>query len=579
VCEWLKLGCELVDPGSWSLLPVLVDESRDGWLLQSLTMAASRIQFPLGRSAHGLLPMQPVSLQQRLKLLRRLLDTQLLFDGEVTTVRDIVCIKYSDLWAADGHRLIIDRVQSATHLIATGEVHMSLVEAITGEVRDVFTNYLTLALYRLHEGLNVEILDDPALSPALQQLFAACLSALPVPPVAELKAQSHAVKAVLAYRPPGALLAMPFFDFLAKKLDAVSAEVVAQEPVASSTDELAAAMRDKIAASDSPEACVVASLLRTDLDDVIWRRYLAHFCSRLYPLDEAETDPPIEHTMLAACLQGHVGSSESQVAALHVAGLRHEHALKGLAASLKPLSLLFSEVGAPCNEMGALLGPFSTILNADAGEQREVLQQLMVSEFDQQLDTALVAESAGIGRQLRSWARAYATSELRQALVASGRPISDDYDRRLAVMGALHAVIGGASDEDLGLLQAFKADLGQRCRPHVSLRSMWECLQQHFPDCQPLEQRLLMFWCSTSRLRHEEPLDDRLRDDVGYYFSQGHGPHAKLSVSAAGAMLEMLLAGAHKDQPVLDLNIEDVVERHPRSGCAEVLEVVERQLC
>jgi hypothetical protein len=489
VCEWLKLGCHLVDGKEWSLLPVLVDEGCDGWLLQALTIAATRIYFPSGRTADGLHPNHLISLQERLKLLRRLFDTRLAVGEDVTTVRHVVCHKYSELWAADNHQLIIDHVDCATQLVASGEVHMSLVEAITGEVRDVFTNYLTLAIFQLHDGLNVEILNCKTLPEVVQKLFVSCLYALPIPPITELKARSHSITAAISYCPPNPDSMLPFFDFLGKFVDDVAMEAVSGSGSERPAHELISAIRKRISLSNSPAARVIESHLQAGLNQELWRRYLAHFCARLYPLEDDAS--AIEHKMLAACLDGHVGGceSESRIAALRVASLRHEHTLKGLAASIKPLSRLERELSTSGIAVDELFGSLRSIslLQKDSCEQQEIMHSVVVAQFNSHLNAALNSQDDRIMRDLRAWVHVYGTSELQRVLAVNGVPIPELSKKRLTIMGAMHAIIGESVGGDFVHLRAFKEELEQCCLKHAGLENMCACLTAHFPNRPQLE--------------------------------------------------------------------------------------------
>ena len=95
------------------------------------------------------------------------------------------CLRYSELWTADEHRIIRDRVQLATKMLASGQLHISLVEAITGEVRDTFSNYLTLMLFHMNEQLNLDVLNEAEAD--VTSMFQLCLRLLPIDPIPELK--------------------------------------------------------------------------------------------------------------------------------------------------------------------------------------------------------------------------------------------------------------------------------------------------------------------------------------------------------------------------------------------------------
>ena len=452
ISEWLKLGAStesmpLVDADAWDLMPALV-----GWLPSALMEAASRIDFPTGRSEDGFNPDRPLPLQARVKLLDKLLLTPLSQTGGLVTVQHVLCTRYSDLWKANDHCLIRDRVRTATQTLAAGQLRVSLVEAITGEVREVFTNYLSLMLFRMDEHLNLDVLDEEHVHPCVLDIFSSCLLLLPVPPVPELKLLSQARRITASSLPPYPSCMFPFFSHVAAIFDQATDEAAA---AAAGVDEqeLSAAVATKVLESDAPLASVAVRLLSKDLSDVLWSRYLAHFVSRL----DSAPDSSMAQRMLCAWLGSHCHAvtAECKVAVLHVAARMHEALWKGLAGSLKGLAGL-SGATALDSSIAAVVTDFR-VDSADAQQLR--LNHAMLAAFHTHMMRAL---ESGDVQQLAHWVNAFGRTELRQ-LVLGGQGLSDPESAMiLTVMSLVHAAAAGLEDGQLPAVGEF----AQRHRCH-----------------------------------------------------------------------------------------------------------------
>lgn len=569
--EWLKLGASFIDSKAWEaaggLTPALV-----GWLPQAITAVASRVEFPHGRSDEGFNKVSPVTLQGRVKLI----DTLLRFDLDGGSMQDVLCQLYSSLWAAGDHALIKDRVQNATQQLAAGKEHKSLVEAVTGEVRDVFTNFLTSILLTMNENLNLDILDDEALPSSVRFFFAKCILNVDIPPVAELKLKTNMWKTnLVSYAPPPPHQMFPFFTLVARIFDQALNDVVSVRPpvseeqstAATSEDELIAEVASSVSKSDATLAsCAVE--LQSGVSEELWDRYLAHFVSRLYPRArgaEMTQSDPLEHQMLRAWLGAYALDSrpEHRVAALHVSARKHASLLSGLASSLKPLARLV-----PNQPSASFTAAFTACT--------ETLQLVdsLVSEFHGHM-VAIFDEAAPSGEVVARWAHAFAIAELRQLAATK---LSPDSSSQLAIMSTVHVAACSISETstaaELATLRCFVQSVRGAVTEGLRLKPVWESCHAHYAEDGALKQRLLVLWCNTAGFGQGQ-MSAEVRADVDFLL--GTLVHESfLSEAQRISALESLLASPMQTGPVLDL---DIIKRDAQPGsAADVLEIMERHL-
>jgi len=583
VREWLKLGASndyqsLVDVKAWDLMPAL-----QGWLNTALTTAASRIEYARGwngQSPGDFNPMQPVPVQARVKLLealmlKKLKDPQ---NGVEKTIEQVLCTRYSMLWTDGDHLMIRDRVQSATQLLASGQLRVSLVEAITGEVREAFCNYLTLMICKMNEQLNLDLLDEISLStldPHVQGVFLRCLTLLPIPPIPELKLLTQPRRIVVTSPPPQANSMFPFFHLVSALFSQATGEVFATaEGHSLSERHAAAAVEDKIKTSDSPLAEVVRWMAGIDvtceLPEELWKRYVAHFVSKL-----CCGSPIVEQRMVIAWLRNRCYSIDAKrpVIALHIAAHRNEEMIKGLAAMLRPLSVLMESMGATSSAM--MEAKMEDL--GDAAATREVAASLhaaIVQEFYRQMDLA-VASSEQDPQQAVKWANAFGLVELRDLVVDSQGSNIPESATSLLVMSVVHAAAKSVREgDDCASLRRFAQEAKLAINAQLRLESVWRITQRIYPDRTGLMQRILKLWCSTAQFECS-PLKPEVRSDVGFLLNTLVHEH-QLPETLRTYVVESLLSNSRLVGTLCDYN---VMERDAdSSSSAEVLELLESHL-
>ena len=567
VSEWLKLGVSndslsLVDTKKWDLLPALY-----AWIDPALTTAASRITFASGRSADGSFnPSMVLPVQGRVKLLDKLMRTRL---GDVD-VQHVLLERYSQLWTADNHSLIRDRLHKATQLLASGQLRVSLVEAITGELRETFFNYLSLMIWKMNENFNLDILDDDGLaSPKVLDLFLQCLRLIPVPPVPELKLLTQSRVLVISSLPPSPSLMFPFFSLVSSIFVQATDEIVASAAERElSEEDIIDLVQAKVQQSDAPMANVAQRMAACGTDESdLWDRYLAHFVSKLFA-----DSPGAERRMVCAWLGNRCHRfSNHLIASLHVAARRHEKMIRGLAAMLRPLSMLVD------GTQGEISPEFeASMMHFGESTIDSEIHRAIIEEFFRQMHQDVHGDDPA---QAGRWARTFAVVDLNDLVLDSQGSHHRESAARLLVMGVVQAAAcSGDLEADAPSLRRFTAEAEKAIGTEFRLEQIWRVADETFPARLALKQRILSLWCSTARFE-QSPLPDigqlPVRSDVNFLLNTLiHEQHISSELSIS--VLEALLSGPKAVAPFTDQNIDRRgVDSTNRS---EVLGLIERHL-
>ena len=234
---------------------------------------------------------------------------------------------------------------------------MSLVEALTGEVREMFAKALQHLLCAALAELNVLILLQ--CPQELQTLALECFHALRMPSMAELTAPLRLVRIVVTKKPPQLSSMVPFFPQLVKFFNRAATQALAEKQMGE--DEMegtewwqlkAERIQEKVLASTDGLAAVAARFLAEgDVPAELWGRYLDHLVAWLYSCDTT-AKMPLQHKVLRAWLLAKLSELDlpdsCKVASLHAVAQHQEQKtlLAALAACINPLATL-----APADEL------------------------------------------------------------------------------------------------------------------------------------------------------------------------------------------------------------------------------------
>ena len=413
---WLELGAGLRSGASEILTSAL-----EAWLPSVLGTIAKDVELPprtlelpavLQRARAGSARSVGV-LELRKALLQLLLEVDL--NG--TSVKSILLSKYCDLWAGDDRyfALLREQIKRKIAALASGELQMSLVEALTGELREMFTKALQHLLCAALTELNALILLQ--CPQPLQALASECFRALHMPSMAGLTAPLRSVRIAVTKEPPQLSSMVPFFPQLVKVFSVAATQVLAEkQPGEDEMEEAewwqlkAKLIEEKARASSDSLAMVAAQFLSGgDVNAELWGRYLDHFVARLYPC-AATAEMPLQHKVLRAWLAAKLSEvdplSWRKVASLHAVAQyeAHESLLETLAACIDPLATL-----APADELSQhIVG----VINGASDVEVELNVAIVRAFYQLMLQIAQGEEAASDAPQLLQWAKAFGQATL-----------------------------------------------------------------------------------------------------------------------------------------------------------------------
>ena len=515
---WLEMGAGLRCDASEILMSAL-----EAWLPSVLGTIAKDVEVPprmlelpaVMQCARAGSARAVGVLEQRKALLQLLLEVDL--NG--SSVRSILLSRYCDLWAGNDRSfaLLREQIKRKISALASGQLQMSLVEALTGEVREMFTKALQHLVCAALAELNALILLQCPRT--MQHLASECFRALHMPTMAELTAPLRSVRVVVTKEPPQLSGMVPFFMQLFKVFNMAATQVLAEkQPGEDEMEEAewwqvkAGRIEEKVHASTDGLATVAAQFLAGgDITAELWGRYLDHFVAQLYPC-AARAETPLQHkvlrTWLAAKLSEVDPLSIRKVASLHAVAQyeAHETLLASLAASIDPLAVLAPTdelsqqvVGAidgaePATVVGqlnvAMVHAFYELIahggkddsDGDAANafdiNSDILQALADGMTTQEF--ALTHPLPGVTDRVRRrlWAQAFGHAKL-HTIPATMRGI--DF-KQIDAMSVIQIVVQnnvGTENSLTSCIRSVIALVAETSAPRLNLVDVWRALEQH----------------------------------------------------------------------------------------------------
>lgn len=380
VVDWLKFSAKLPGSEEWSMLPAL-----KSWLPDALNKVARSVDVPqhiydsLSATPNTKLP-GPGRLDQREFCFQQFLD----LDLNGSSVEDILLSRYEDEWSIpnqneldkamnetgaargmaqstanvnDAYDMLRNHLQTRLHALATGELHIPLDEALTGEIKDMFVKYLSHMLCDIVENVGARVIvglttpGDPAQHMNTVMIIEGCIRAIQIPPFPELAAPLRPRTIQTASSSGWLCNKVPFFKNVAAKFDiaAVHAnnEYAEYEGDGDVWELLIEKMKCTIELDGDPISSVIGKHYFNDAcqdlpEEVLWESYVNEFVARLYPVENTSSKEPLQHVILKRWLttQECVKRSPFKFAALHAVAQYYKSMLMTLAASFEPLARL-----------------------------------------------------------------------------------------------------------------------------------------------------------------------------------------------------------------------------------------------
>jgi MoxR-like ATPase len=540
--SWLELSAGLGT--AWDMMPAL-----ESWLPSALGSIARFIELPLRTLDLSSVVKHAAAggvLEKRAAFFGMLLHVDL--NG--TSFKVTMLTRYCELWAGeDGtFTLLRELLKKKIAALAAGELQVSLVEALTGEVRAMFTKYAMSLICTVSAEMNGHVLlDNP---PCLQQVILDFIQAWKIPPMTELTAPIKPVKLGVTWEPPVLSRMFPFFSQMMKIFDVATTQALLEESEDDEDDfawhrRMAERVEARICDANDNLKAVAKSHLFGEPEAELWQRYLHHFVAHLYPLEAMETTQPIQHQILRAWLTAHIAHSDRKVASLHVAAQTFSTLLKALTSSIEPLATLTpaSETrerivavinGAEDVETDlniAIVDAFYTLMQQQAaaggagttakglgvgkknldnkasaiklagGQPPGELIVLQSKPPKTEKNSKSCAEAAITGHGLPAlckWAHAFSKAKLQDVLSSNVRGVDM---KKVGVMRVVEAAVHSSQDLEAitGLIRGLDSLVHEGNLPRLSLTDVWQVLEQHgsLSSNAALSRRLIEGWsCS-----------------------------------------------------------------------------------
>ena len=502
VAAWLELGVGLQT--SWDMMPSL-----ERWLPATLSTIARFTEFPT--ETLNIPSIKGVGVLERRKAV---LQMVLEIDLNGTSVKTVLLQHYRDLWAGDdgSFNLLREQMRKKIAALAAGELQVSLVEALTGEVREMFAKYVMQMLCAACANDNAHVL--LARPMPLPRLVTDCFEALckrqsdksdkqskmaeltgPLRPV-KLGAPSESPPQVLSRRSsltwPSSF---PFFSFLAKLVDVAATQAIKEmekeqngmdedgmdEDIDDDTLSARAAQRANSKAMVSKDVfapVVRISLLGSAVHPDVWQRYLNQFVARLYPCES------LQHKVIRAWLIAKVGkldnpASSCKVACLHVAFQQNEKLLRALASLIDPITAL-----APSTDVHQSL----LAVIDDTGAIELKLNAALVKAFYDLMQQTDQPDA------LLRWADSFKAARLSDLPPQTPGVDYKQIDAMLVIEGTLRRKRDAAAQIIASQLPKRLDEIITSCQPRLSLENIWSELESRQLTSAPVCRSIAEDW-------------------------------------------------------------------------------------
>eukprot|EP01047_Picozoa_sp_COSAG01_P012374 COSAG01_NODE_556_length_15526_cov_13.393725_1_plen_5121_part_01 len=485
--EWLFLGADLSpvtkqrfttdDP--WSMILVL-----DGWLSLAVDVVARCVELPKHLLHGPNLPNAGGVLDRRRAVIDSLLNIKLA--GQ--TMSNILLTRFADLWAGDDgcYTRLRNYLKQRIRALAAGDLQVALVEALTGDIRDMFVKFLAHIVGTIFEDMNPALILNMESTHkeevgTILQIMIRSMSRLNVLPFPELASPLRPYKVKTAIEAP-LHSKVPFFGKLARLLDRAAAQANAKFAEYDEEDEgevwdlIIQDMERQIRTlKNDPMAEVVVFAFENPTDD-LWIRYLDTFIYRRHPIKPGQNKNPLQHDILRAWLTSHISmerNPHAKVAALHAVVLWDEaleQVLESLILCVEPLACLN-----PARPMAERVTSIVDSAEHDTDSLRDEMFDAFYELLLQQMEPHSTFAS------LQKWVDAFTQAKVQDVSTAHDVDCKK-HDVMCVVQVATRCVDSGCITSLRRLIGDLDALVGGTGATRLSLVDIWGALEAETPN-------------------------------------------------------------------------------------------------
>ena len=148
---------------------------------------------------------KPMNVMERNQILHKLF-----FEKKVG---QILCDRFHSYWQPS---VMVDYLEKAAQLSQQHETSLSVIDSLQIIFKNLFFDFLVHMVYKMNQGMNIDVLFNEAASSNVMELFLDMLHIIPIPKLSEIKINDQAAKnPETPYAPPK----FPFFFLVASDVE------------------------------------------------------------------------------------------------------------------------------------------------------------------------------------------------------------------------------------------------------------------------------------------------------------------------------------------------------------------------
>ena len=142
-------------------------------LREAIPVISSRVFF----SSHATSSFnKPMSLPERNSILEELFFAK--------GVGEVLCERFNSYWHPS---VMVEYLEKAAVLSQQHERTLNVIDSLQTLFKNLFFDFLVHMVYKMNDGMNIDVIFNPDTTPAVQTLFLAVLRIYPIPKLCELK--------------------------------------------------------------------------------------------------------------------------------------------------------------------------------------------------------------------------------------------------------------------------------------------------------------------------------------------------------------------------------------------------------